>query len=78
VRSRIMRRVGKETRTLRCPPDEKKKVIVSRPRGAAIVKGRRGAMIVSRPRAAAVVSGARGAAVCRSVIVNGVRVRRCM
>src|SRR5229473_3363869 len=40
-------------------------------RGAVIVKGRRGTAIMSRRL------GARGAAVCRSVIVNGVRKLRC-
>lgn len=54
------------------------RTVVSSPRGAAVVtrrsrrvatvrgqRGARGAVIVSRPRA------------CRTVIVNGVRMRRC-
>src|SRR5712671_813413 len=45
-------------------------VIMSSPR-RTIVRGRRGTTIVSR------TPGARGAAVCRSVIVNGVRKLRC-
>ena len=59
--------------------------VVSGPRGAAVVSGTRGiragAIVRRGPgvRTATVVHGARGAAVvCRSVIVNGVRVRRCM
>jgi hypothetical protein len=51
--------------------------VISGPRGTAVVRGARGTAIVSRPRGAAIVRGARGAVVCRSVIVNGVRVRRC-
>ena len=41
-------------------------------------RGMRTGAIVRRGTAATVVRGARGAVVCRSVIVNGVRVRRCM
>jgi hypothetical protein len=58
--------------------------VVSGPRGTAVVtrsRGMRTATVVRRGRGirtATVVRGARGAAVvCRSVIVNGVRVRRC-
>jgi hypothetical protein len=51
--------------------------VINGPRGTAVVRGARGTAIVSRPRGAAIVRGARGAVVCRSVIVNGVRVRRC-
>jgi hypothetical protein len=56
--------------------------IVSSPRGAAVVtrRPRRVAIVRRGPRRLALVSrlrGARGAAICRTVIVNGVRVRRC-
>lgn len=54
--------------------------VVSGPRGTAVVsrsRGMRSAAIVRGARGTAVVSRPRGAAVCRSVIVNGVRVRRC-
>jgi len=48
--------------------------VISGPRGTAVVSRSRGTAVV---RGAAIVRGARGAVVCRSVIVNGVRVRRC-
>jgi hypothetical protein len=55
--------------------------VVSGPRGTAVVtrsRGMRTATVVRRGRSTTVVRTARGAAVgCRSVIVNGVRVRRC-
>jgi hypothetical protein len=53
--------------------------IVRRGRGAAVVSGARGAAVVSGARGAAIVRGPRGATVaCRWVMVNGVRVRRCI
>ena len=57
--------------------------IVSSPRGTAVMTrrpGRRVVIVRRGPRRLAFVGGlrgARGAVICRTVIVNGVRVRRC-
>lgn len=52
--------------------------IVHRRRGRVIVSGARGAVVMHRRRGRIIMRGPRAAAVvCRSVIVNGVRVRRC-
>jgi hypothetical protein len=68
------------------PPDANAQVrgrtVVSSPRGTAVISRRPGRVtVVKRPRHLAMRGwrwrGARGAVICRTVIVNGVRVRRC-
>ena len=68
------------------PPDAsaqaRGKTVVSTPRGSAVItrRPRRVAIVRRGPRRVAFfrgVPGARGAVICRTVIVNGVRVRRC-
>jgi hypothetical protein len=57
------------------------RTVVSGPRGTAVVGrsfGMRRAAVVRGARGAAVVRGPRGAVACRWVMVNGVRVRRCI
>ena len=67
------------------PPDAnaQARTIVSSPRGTAVITRRPSRMAFVRrgPRRLAFLRrgtlGARGAVICRTVIVNGVRVRRC-
>lgn len=68
------------------PPDANAEArgtaVVSSPRGAAVITRRPGRVAVVRrgPRRLATVTGirgARGAVICRTRIVNGVRVTRC-
>jgi hypothetical protein len=68
------------------PPDanaqDRGRTTVSTPRGTAVMtrRPRRAAVVHRGPRRMAFLKGmrgARGAAICRTVIVNGVRVRRC-
>jgi hypothetical protein len=58
------------------PPDASAQTrgttIVSSPRGTAVITRRARRLAWLRG-----IRGARGAVICRSVIVNGVRVRRC-
>ncbi len=55
--------------------------VVSTPRGTTVVtrRPRRAAFIrrMNRRLALARLRGARGAVICRTAVVNGVRVRRC-